>query len=57
MKEPYKEMVQQKATFYLNERKVKATKIKKYFYEKSDKVKTMDVIKKKDIQTIKLKIS
>ena len=50
-------MVQQKATLYLNGKKVIAMRIKKYFYEKSDKVKTMNVIKKKDIQTIKLKIS
>lgn len=55
LKETYKEMVQQKAKFYLNGKKISAKKIKKYFFDKKDKVKTIDVIKKKDKFTVKLK--
>ncbi len=55
LKETYKEMVQQKAKFYLNGKKISAKKIKKYFFDKKDKVKTIDVIKKKDKFTVKLR--
>jgi beta-lactamase regulating signal transducer with metallopeptidase domain len=47
LKKLYKDLVKNKAIFYLDGKKVSAKKVKKYFHSKSDKVENIDITKGK----------
>ncbi|MEQ6123099.1 M56 family metallopeptidase [Pseudotenacibaculum sp. MALMAid0570] len=55
--ESFEELVKKGAKFYLNGKKIFPKKAKKYFYEKKNEVKTIDVIKnKKGKYKVKLRV-
>jgi hypothetical protein len=56
LKKLYKDLVKNKAIFYLNGKKTTAKKVKKYFYDKQDKLENIDITKgKTEIVKVTLK--
>jgi beta-lactamase regulating signal transducer with metallopeptidase domain len=54
LKESYRELIKEKAAFYINGKKVSAKKAKKYFYKDHDKLQSLDIIKNEKGTTAKL---